>query len=167
MAQVPDSETVSAPSPDKALVIFMRPSMVGGAIQATLYDELAYVGTISSKTRIAYETVPGEHMFMVIGESADFMKADLLAGKTYYAAIIPRIGFWKARFSFRPQNGQISEDELQSWLGDTKQVRISDEGLKWAQDNEPSIRQKKAEYLPKWESKPDPDKQILNPSSGR
>lgn len=167
MAQVPDSETVSVPSADKALVIFMRPSVVGGAIQATLYDDLTYIGTISAKTRVAYETDPGEHMFMVIGESADFMKADLLAGKTYYAAVIPRIGVWKARFSFRPQNGQISEEELQSWLDDTKQVRITDEGLKWAKDNETSIRQKKADYLPKWEGKPDRDKQILGANSGR
>ncbi len=39
---------------------------------------------------------------MVVSEAADFAKADVEAGKTYYVLVTPRMGWWKARFSLRP-----------------------------------------------------------------
>ena len=44
-----------------------------------------FIGILSGKTKVAHLTEPGEKLFMVIGENADFMKATLEAGKTYYA----------------------------------------------------------------------------------
>lgn len=73
-------------------------------------------------TKVAYHTEPGEHMFMVIAESADFMQATLEAGKTYYAQIVPRPGVWKARFSFRPINDIAGETRLQQWIAETTMV---------------------------------------------
>ena len=35
-------------------------------------------------------------MFSVVGEAADFLEADLAAGKTYYIQVAPRMGAWKA-----------------------------------------------------------------------
>ncbi|MDH5325275.1 MAG: hypothetical protein OEZ68_15800 [Gammaproteobacteria bacterium] len=167
MSPVPPANVVDKAAADKALVVFLRPSNYGGAVQATLYDGDTYIGTLSAKKQIAYETDPGEHMFMVVGESADFMKADLLAGKTYYAQVVARMGLWKARFSFRPMNGQVAENELQQWLSASEQVSVNQEGLAWAKANAASIAEKKADYLPKWEAKPDSDKQILKAESGR
>lgn len=167
MTDVPEGQWVTKPAPGKALIYFVRPTSFGGAVQATLYDNDAYIGTISANTHIAYQADPGPHMFMVIGESADFMQTNFNAGKTYYAKVQPRMGVWKARFSFVPQNGQTTQTEIDQWLKETRQVRVNDEGRQWAKDNADDIKAKKTEYLPKWETKPAEDKQILKAASGR
>jgi hypothetical protein len=167
MTEIPEGQRMTKPESGKALVYFVRPSSFGGAIQATLYDDEKYIGTSSAKTHIPYQAEPGRHMFMVIGESADFMQAELLAGKTYYAEVIPRMGVWKARFSLRPQNGQIVDSDIKDWISSTRPVKVNEEGHKWARDNAASIKEKKAEYLPKWQSKDNTDKQVLNAGSGK
>ncbi len=160
MAVVEEAAQITRPESGKALVYFLRPTSFGGAIQATIYDGDEYIGTISANTHIAYQANPGKHFFMVIGENADFMQAELTEGKTYSAVVMPRMGVWKARFSFQPGSGMDQ-------LGGTKQVAVSEEGRVWARENADSIRDKKAEYLPKWQQKPDKDKQTLRAESGR
>lgn len=167
MTPVLESQKELKPQPDKALVVFMRPSIFGGAIQSTIYDDQKYIGTVSANTKVAYQATPGEHLFMVIGESADFMRATLKAGYTYYARVAARMGLWKARFSFIPYNGEESEDTLQEWLKDTKLVKVNSAGLNWAVANRSSITSKHDEYLQDWNSKAEEDKQTLHTSSGR
>jgi hypothetical protein len=167
MTEVVAGQQVTGPAPGKALVYFLRPSMLGGAIQSTIYDGDQYIGTVSAGTHVAYHAEPGRHMFMVIGENADFMQADLLADKTYSAVVAPRFGMWKARFSLNPNNGEHADAQVQEWLKSTKQVTVNDEGLRWARDNAASIQQKKAADLPRWEAKPEGEKQILRAESGR
>ncbi len=162
-------EAMQKPDPGKALVIFMRPSSYGGAILATIYDDMDYIGTIPANSKIAYQAEPGEHMFMVIGESADFMKADLAPDMTYYARVAARMGIWKARFSFIPFNGDESEADLQEWISETTLMQMNEKGEQWAMDNAPSIKQKHDEYLTKWLNKDiaSRNKQTLFKSSGR
>ena len=167
MTEVPEAQRVVRPDPSMALIYFVRATSFGGAIQATVYDDDAYIGTVSANTHLPYQAKPGRHMFMIVGESADFMQADLLVGKTYYAAVQPRMGVWKARFSFRPQNGQSSDAEIKEWLSSTRQVKVNEEGYKWSRENAESVQQKKAEYLPQWNSKDNQDKQILRAESGK
>jgi hypothetical protein len=165
MAEVPVSERVVAPSAGKALVVFVRPSSFGGAIQSVLYDGDTYIGTLSAKKQIAYQAEPGSHLFMVVSEAADFMNAELVADKTYYAVVVARPGVWRARFSFRPQNGQIPEDDMRDWVASTSQVVIDEKGRQWAEENAASVAAKKAKYLPAWERKA--DKQVLEADAGR
>lgn len=167
MTEIPQAERVTGPAPGKALIYFIRASALGGAIQSTVYDGDQYIGTVSYDSHVAYQAEPGQHMFMVVGENADFMQADLVAGKTYSAIVAPRPGVWKARFSLQPNNGNYSDAQIQQWLSSTKQVGINEEGLRWAAENAASVQAKKAEYLPKWMAKPEIDKQILRPESGR
>src|SRR4030067_430618 len=160
MVVVEEGARVTRPESGKALVYFVRPTSFGGAIQATLYDGDDYLGTISAHTHLAYQAKPGKHLFMVIGENADFMQADLTAGKTYSAVVQPRMGVWKARFSFQPASGVDQ-------LGATKQVAVSEEGRISAKENAASVPGKKAEYLPKWQDKSDNAQQTLRAGSGR
>ena len=151
------------PSEGRALVFFTRPSSYGGAIQATIYDSDTYIGTVSGGTHVAYETTPGTHLFMVIAESADFMRAELLPDKTYYAGVHARMGVWKARFSFVPFNGSDVErgrDEVE----DSRQVVVNERGQRWAVENARSVAEKKQEYLPAWERKG--NQQTLHADSG-
>jgi len=167
MTDVSESDRIQKPSAGKTLLIFMRPSFFGGAIQSVIYDGDAYIGTLSAGKQIAYETTPGEHMFMVVSEAADFMQANLAADKTYYTAVVSRPGIMRARFSFVPQNGQIEDEKLEHWLASTTQVVVNEEGRTWAESNAESVTQKKAEYFPEWESKPEGRKQRLLIESGR
>ncbi len=155
------------PKPHHALVVFMRTSLFGGTFQSSVYDGKKYIGTLSSGMRIAYQAKPGKHMFMVIGESTDFMRAYLRANKTYYAIVVARPGFMKTRFSFRPQNGQISQSDIDGWVADTKLVQPNEKGYAWARANNGSIMQKRADDIIKWMNKPNSDKQTLHAKSGR
>lgn len=157
------------PDQGTSMVVFMRPSSFGGAIMATVYDGKKYIGTIPANSKFTYQTEPGEHMFMVIGESADFMKADLAPGKTYYARVAARMGAWKARFSFVPYNNSEPESELQGWINGTALMKKNEKGDQWAKGNAQSINSKHDKYLPRWLEK-DPAsqaKQTLLKSSGR
>jgi uncharacterized protein YaiE (UPF0345 family) len=139
-------------------VIFMRPSYFGGAIQSSVFDvtdeKNELIGIVSAGTKVRYGTQPGEHLFMVIGENADFMRAFLEPNKTYYARVTVRMGFMKARFSLNP----VHKDELdgQSFKNDengTHFVENTEQSRQWAIDNWDSISTKKAEYQHKWAAK--------------
>lgn len=147
------------PEPGKALVIFMRPSQFGFLIQSTVYDDTEYVATVSAGSRVGYQAKPGEHMFMVVGESADFMRAELMEGKTYYALVTPRMGAWKARFSLRPVNGDITQAELDAWMAETRPAVPNQQGALWAKKNHASVMAKHAEYLPQWKGKAEASRQ--------
>lgn len=146
---------VIAPAADKATVVFLRPSYLGGAIQSSVFDisdgAIELVGIVSAGRKVAYGSNTGLRRFMVVGESADFMEAHLLAGKTYYARVEPRLGLWKARFSLVPV--AASAPELEGELNSCKWVDNTPASHQWAKENMPSLRDKFSEYLPEWEKK--------------
>lgn len=167
----PDAASRYTPASDKAAVIFMRPSSIGGAIQSSVFDvtteENVLVGIVSYQTKVAYLVTPGEHLFMVIGESADFMKADLEPGKTYYALVTPRIGVWKARFSLRPVHKvDFASDDFKDWNANCEFVENTEASHEWAKNNMESIREKRSTYFEKWMSKPEADRPFLKKEDG-
>lgn len=93
----------------KSRVVFMRSSFVGSVINATVYDvtrgEPIFIGILPNASKLVYDVEPGEYTFMVTSEVADFMKATVRAGRTYYAVVTPRMGAMMARFSFAPVRG--------------------------------------------------------------
>ncbi|WP_144428356.1 hypothetical protein ABMY26_32530 [Azospirillum sp. HJ39] len=149
------SEPVAAtkPSENSATLVLMRPSMFGGAIQSSVYDitsgKSEFIGIVSAGKKIAYETPAGKHRLMVVGESADFMDADLATDQVYYARIAPRFGMWKARFSLEPV--PASSSDLESDLKACTWVENTPASHDWARANMQSVDMKKAEYLADWE----------------
>jgi len=81
MREIPDENLVIIPEQGKSVVIFMRPESFGYQIQSSVFEIKgklpALVGIIAAETKLAYRLDPGPHLFMVVGESADFMTADL------------------------------------------------------------------------------------------
>ena len=93
------------PLPGKAVVVFFRPpsgvtfvDYARAPIFRTQSAEFVLntsensagpeiVGILSSNTKIAYQVDPGKHLFMVQGEGAEFIAADVLPGKVYYVLI--------------------------------------------------------------------------------
>ena len=157
MAAVAEPPMVTAPPADKAVMVFLRPSTFGFGVQSSVFDVTEsrpiFVGIVSSTSKIAYASPPGVRRFMVLGESADFMDAQLDPGKTYYALVTPRVGMWKARFSLRPVHAGDSElpDQLKScsWIDNTPA------SIAWAAANEPSVETKLDQNLPRWLDKGD------------
>ena len=168
------SEQPVTAKPDQALVVFMRSTFVGSAISASVFDvtgnDNKLVGIVNNGTKVGYFVPPGEHTFMVVSEAADFMKANVAAGKTYYALVTPRMGMWKARFSLRPlRASELAGTEFAGWDGDTSWIENSPQSLAWASQNGADIAQKRATYWAEWSAKPAEQQasQTLNLNDGR
>jgi len=154
------------PQPAKATVVFYRSWGLGAAVQSSVFDVTAdppsFVGIVSAGMEIAYAASPGRHRFMVIGESADFLDAELAPGKIYYAAVAPRMGMWKARFSLRPRrDDQQTRDELTfcKWYENTPA------SAQWAQQHMTEVEALEKEYLPEFLAK-EQEKPMLHADDG-
>ena len=167
MTTVPAEEQVQEAEPGKALVYFIRATTLGGGIPAYLYDGEKYVGTVLPDSHIGFQAAPGEHMFMLTGDTADFMRADLLPDKIYYVVVEPYMGYITYRFALRPMNGQVSQEKIDKWLESTRQLDVDEDGERWAASNTARASKFKNKYLAKWEEKPEDAKQFLRPESGK
>ena len=69
MNVVPPNMIVAAPSEGKSMVVFMRPSGIGFAVQSSVFeikgDHPSLVGIVAAKKKVIYELEPGSHLFMV------------------------------------------------------------------------------------------------------
>ena len=173
MREVPADRAEVIPEKGKAVIVFMRPSGMGFAIQSSVFEikdenPSSLAGIVAAKTKVAYRLDPGKHLFMVVGESADFMTADVQPGKTYYAYVTPRMGMWKARFSLEPKHQQeLSSADFNSALENCIWVEKSTDSENWMQDNIESIKSKRAEYYPEWMQKPEVERPHLLPEDGK
>lgn len=170
--QVPD------PSHDTAQVVFLRSSFAGSTVQASIFDvtsgDAQFIGILSNKKKLMYPVEPGRYVFMVVSEAADFMEADIVGGKRYYAIVTPRMGAWKARFSMHPvRNGgegefQYGSDEFQSFLESSVFSQNTPESLAWAEENASSIASKYADYWEVWRTKTPAElaQRTLSPKDG-
>lgn len=169
MASVPVEKSTYAPKADKAMIVFMRPSGVGFAVQSSVFDvtngDPEFIAIVSAKKKVAHEITPGNYRFMVIGENADFMDASLVAGKTYYAVVAPGMGMWKARFYFEPVRTAANSNDLKDWLADCQWVETTPQAFDWSRGNMPSIKEKKDDYLPDWVK--GSDKSVLAAADGK
>ena len=154
-------------------IVFMRASALGGAVAASVFDvtteETKFVGLVNYGTKYAHPVKPGNYTFMVIGESADFMQVSVLPDRTYYALVTPRVGVWKARFSFKPiRQSEVGGSEFASWTSSTKYVVNSAETTSWAAQNANDIGSKRKEYWTEWNAKPanQRESQTLKPEDG-
>jgi len=172
MQTVPLDRVVTAPEEGKSRIVFMRPSGIGYAIQSSVFeikgDNPSLIGIVAAKKKLSYSLEPGKHLFMVVGESADFMSAELKANKTYYALVTPRMGVWKARFSLKPiHSDELSSSQFKEWQKSGEWVEKSPASDNWANANMSSIQSKYKKYYAKWMSKGLAERPKLWPQDGR
>lgn len=168
-----------APDPGKALIVFVRSSIVVGAYSAPvvhldvrstdaagavqLEDKL--VGILSMYSKVAYQVEPGEHMFMSVGGggSGHLARATLEQGKTYYMLVRPNWGFIPS-FSLYPLQRdpgaefKLDSPELAGWLKGTDFQEPTPVAHEWMVANRPSITAKKGEALQKWNAMSDTER---------
>lgn len=99
---------------------------------------------------------------MVVSEAADFMEADLVAGKTYYALVTPRVwvcgkhGFPVANQQRGGCDPSLKSKNFKGWVEDTDLVTNSPKSLAWYERVKASVEKKRAEYWPVWQEKKAP-----------
>ena len=172
MGEVSAERYSPAPEPGKAMVVFMRPSGVGFAVQSTVYEladtGIKIIGIVSAKTKVAHQVEPGKRLFMVMGENADFMSAELQAGRTYYASVAPRMGLWKARFAFEPvRRDKLDSDGFKSDFNDTRWVAKTAATEEWFAANRDAVQSRRGDYFVDWMKAPEHERAILRADDGR
>ena len=166
------SKVAPAIPDNQAQVVFMRPSSFGGAIQSSVYevrgDSQEFLGIVSAKTKLARHVPPGEHLFMVVAENADFMAANVEAGKTYHVLVAARPGVWKARFSLIPihndpaEKYNLADPQFADWVKGTHFVELLDSGREWYKAHADNISQMRRDYMTKWDARsPESKKQQM------
>ena len=140
---------VAAAADESAKVVFFRPSKQTSDVDAMLFDvtepgEPKLIGSVNAATKFTYSLQPGLYTFMVVGETAEFMQATIVGGKTYYALVIPKAG--ARRFAIEPvRQHEIGGKDFTSWdrstrptSGDAKAVDSADAAQKrvryWQED---------------------------------
>lgn len=172
------TQELPPPAADEAQVVFMRSSLLGSAINASLYrvdrGQIEFIGIMANGTKIVHRVPPGKHVFMVVSEAADFMEAELAAGKTYYSLVTPRMGAWKARFSLWPIKADpgaqysTASSDFAGWFKNTRLVENTPQSRAWYDANKNSVSMKYADYWTVWQGKSAADlaKRTLVPEDG-
>ncbi len=117
---------VPAAPPDKALVVFARPTLLGRGFNTRIYDGETLAGLVQGKTYFTYEAAPGKHLFAAKGHEFKytnyaFLEADLSPGKTYYVYVSMFTRFVGAGLQYWVELKPIkpgTEDwtKMQTWL---------------------------------------------------
>lgn len=159
------------PDNHQAVVIFIRPPAEYPGNHASVFEltptEDKLVGILSERTKVAYVTSPGEHTFMALGYRANFLKARLDAGKTYYVLLKPYFEAVKPDHTLMPVKGKdLTADRFKKSVEDCAYVEKTPSSHDWAQHNAQSIEAKKRISWPKWESMPEVEKPALAPEDG-
>ncbi|HWA37810.1 MAG TPA: hypothetical protein VG873_08110 [Burkholderiales bacterium] len=161
------SQEVRPAAAGKVQVVFMRTSIVAGAIGADLFEvengRLQYIGSLSHGYKIVHETTPGKKTFMAYGTAADFMLGDLEAGKTYYSIVRPNWGsggMIPTPIKVHPTAAyNTSMPEFRKWIADTKRVEpIPAERDAWMAKEKDRMQQIYAQYWAQFQGKSDAQK---------
>jgi len=92
------ASAVPEPSPNTAVVTFIRPSHFASTIVTTILDENAhFVGGSESESQFTVAVSPGHHVFVVWAENTDGLVADVLAGKHYFVEVSLTAAWLSAR----------------------------------------------------------------------
>lgn len=128
-------------SSNYATIAFIRPSFHGHILDAAVFmltDEgEEFVGKVGYEEGVTVYVKPGEHMFMSVDQNINYprlMKAQVEAGKTYYAVVSPN-GWPVIIFSLVPVKNDTSfkfnHANLPEWLDSTDWVRKTSKADEW------------------------------------
>jgi hypothetical protein len=139
------SPTPVATAPDQATVVFLRPSLYGGAARFFVVDgEGNYLGDLRGQEYFVRRFAPGSHRFVAWAENADMVQADLAAGKIYYVLLSVRMGWWTARLSNSALTPRRSEwSSLGPWMSASRQLVADDAAARaWQGSSQKEIQKR-------------------------
>lgn len=140
-AYMKPAAALAAPTKEKAVVRFMRPSGFGFAVNFNILDGKTVIGNSVAKSQFDYLADAGHHLFVATAENKVFLEADLAPGKVYY--VITRIypGAWYARVAFLPvTKGSELWEEVLKYEQELQKLEPDREKLKaWQDGNKEKI----------------------------
>lgn len=98
------AQTFQKPSPGKSLVHFVRFQGAMAVLPFKYFDGETYLGEISGNNHFSYECEPGEHLFWVVAENAEFVRGELKANSTYVIEVRPYMRAVSAGVNLYPVN---------------------------------------------------------------
>ncbi len=169
MSPVPEAEVEVPPDPGKALIVFMRAGRYAFLAQAEVWHGERLVGLFGTRTKVAWQVEPGEHHFMVTSEAADFMVANVEAGKTYYVLVKARPGAALARFSFRPLLAEdlANDPRVDTWFERCTWMEPTRNGEIWADVSASRVAEMREAGWERWLAKDEEGRERLGPEDGR
>jgi hypothetical protein len=150
---------IAPPGPDEAVVVFMRPLLVGGTYSTSVFDLRPdgdrFVGILLTQTRLAYRVPPGRTRFMLVatGGNDQFMDAELAGGKTYYAAVGYETVGNIAAYVLQPVPVNRESKEVKECLEHCAWVENTEKSEAWGRNHLRDLPKRKARYLPAWEAR--------------
>jgi hypothetical protein len=171
------SQQIPPTAPDKVTIVFMRTSMVAGAIGCDLFEvvngDLRYIGQLPTGNKVAYETTPGDKVFMAYGTAADFILAKVVAGKTYYAIVRPNWGtggFYPTPIrSASTGEPDLNSKEFKDWMSSTRRLEPTEATQPWFKDNKARMQEIYVDYWARFQRKSVAEKagRTINPADGQ
>jgi hypothetical protein len=157
----PTNMTIAVAPENKSLIYFIRPQEQGHLINAAVYDGDEFIGFVPYKQKLPYYAAPGQHRFMVVSETADFMDADLLPNKTYYVQVKL---IWSERFLLLPiTKYELTTNEVTTWIEEARLIENKPGAYDWANENRQSVLEKKDVYLKQWLKKDKSEQPNIKP----
>jgi len=149
-------------SPDEGLVKHAE------SVWEIVDDKPVFVGVLKSRQRINYAVQPGTHLFMAVGETAEFMTADIGVDRTYYAVLTGKMGTWKPRFWLRPiHQSEFGSKEFADALSACALIEKSPKDDAWAAANTKTVEARRAASFATWQRKAEVERPGLLPVDGR
>lgn len=108
------------PEPERATVVFVRPSIGARETVITVVDEAGrYLGDSSALGCFAAQVTPGAHTFIGFADNMGIVAADVEAGRVYFVQIAVPVGALSPRVRLFPIKRE-SPDMLaiRGWLAD-------------------------------------------------
>jgi hypothetical protein len=115
----PESEAIAPDDEHAVITIFRRKE--ADKIDLGVWNEHGFVGTLGANEAVSIAVPPGTHFFLAGNVGTSLLKAEVEAGKRYYAWL--DYGKMMGRVRLTPVSSSQS-GELQKWLKKTKQVEL-------------------------------------------
>jgi len=167
---------IQPPTDDQATIVFMRSSFIASGVGVELFEitdgELEFIGNLPNGSKVAHKTEPGQKVYMAYGNAADFMIANVEAGKTYYSIVRPN--WWSGGFAPTPirtdgsSNYHTGLSEFESWKDDSTLLELKPTAQEWFAERRKKYEKIYRIYWNKFQTKSDDKKQqrTLNPQDG-
>ncbi|MDH3613208.1 MAG: hypothetical protein OEU90_00350 [Gammaproteobacteria bacterium] len=115
----PASKAIAPDDEHGVITIFRRKE--ADKIDLGVWNEHGFVGTLGANEAVSIAVPPGTHFFLAGNVGTTLLKAEVAAGKRYYAWL--DYGKMLGRVRLTPVSSSQS-GELQGWLKKTKQVEL-------------------------------------------
>lgn len=112
------------PQSGQARIIFVRPSSFAFAIKFTILNHQGqFVGDSLPRSQFGINVPPGKHIFIVWAENTAALQADVVADRTYFVEVAPKMGAFSARchlMAITPRHDNWVK--LGEWLNNTDRL---------------------------------------------